>query len=226
MPPPPELPPAYQLVALDRDTDAFERARARAPGGLDDGTVYWTDRPDRLLLAFALEPEEGRSTADALEAVYALALAAGEALGHPGVAFAWPGGLVLDGAGLGRVRAAAAPTCDPEAAPPWLVVGLDLAVGAGPTGDGPAPAPALTTAELAARVARRFLAWDRRRREEGFAPVRAAWNARCLGLGAPATVRVQGSRRSGRVGGLDADGALLLGDAALPLEAVLADGLG
>ena len=46
----PQLPPAFHLVALDRELQAFGRAVASAPRGIDDGTVYWTERADRLEL--------------------------------------------------------------------------------------------------------------------------------------------------------------------------------
>lgn len=223
----PLLPPAFQLVVLDRETDPFGRACCQAPRGLDDGTVYWCGRADRLGLAFALEPEVPRAAA--LGAVHVLTVAAGEALGLPAVAFAWPAGLVVDGAGVGRVRAAVGPTCAAAGAvPPWLVLGLDLRPPqAGEEPPVPADGPAGPAALMAQRVARSFLAWNRRWREEGFAPVRAAWNARCLGLGEPATVRVRGGGfRSGEVGGLDEAGGLRVGDAVVPLETALLEGLG
>lgn len=213
----PVLPPAFQLVALDREADAFERARRAAPRGLDDGTVYWTDRADRLSLAVAIEPEAPRAAA--LRTVHVLGVAAGDALGALGpaemsLAHAWPGGLVMDGVPVGRVRAAAGPMADAGAVPPWLVLGLEVATGV---------AGRIAPARLAEDAARRFLAWTRRCREEGFGPVRDAWNARCLGRGAEATFAVAGGCRSGVVDGLDDDGGLRVGGTTLPLEAALAE---
>ena len=75
----PLLPPAFQLVVVDAAVDAFERARRMAPRGLDDGTVYWTDRGDRLRLAVALEPEA--PLPETLLAAYVLMVATGDALG-------------------------------------------------------------------------------------------------------------------------------------------------
>ena len=74
----PILPPAYDLVTLDAELDAFERAVRLAPRGLDDGTVYWVDRPDRLDMAMVLEPEAPVPTT--LEALYVMTVAAGDAL--------------------------------------------------------------------------------------------------------------------------------------------------
>ena len=131
------LPPAFHLVALDREVAAFERAVRAAPRGIDDGTVYWTERTDRLELAIVLEPETPARRA--LEAVYVLTVAAGEALGGllpPGV-----GGLRLAGRPHprrreGRHRAGAlAPVAGPRRRPPWLVLGLALRSAAPRPGD-------------------------------------------------------------------------------------------
>lgn len=232
----PLLPPAFQLVALDREVDAFARAVRLAPRGLDDGTVYWTDRPDRLALAVALEPEAPRAAT--LEAVYVLTVAVGDALGallppQMPLAFAWPGGIVLDGAELGRVRAAVAPTVDAGETPPWLVLGLDLAVGdrAGEPGTRPGltslsesgAGEEATAARLAEGVGRHFLAWTHRWLEDGPGPVRAAWDARCFRKGEAATLGVGGCWFTGEVGGLDSGGRFKIGGSALPLEAALAE---
>src|SRR3954449_13588799 len=95
-----------------------------------------------------------------------------------------------------------------SAIPPWLVLGLSLE----------AAATGIASAHLAERVADRLLAWSRRRREEGFAPVRAAWNARCYRRGEPAPLGLAcGRRHTGTVGGLDEGGAFLIDGATLPL---------
>jgi BirA family biotin operon repressor/biotin-[acetyl-CoA-carboxylase] ligase len=231
----PHLPPAFRLVVVDREIDAFERTRRLAPQGLEDGTVYWTDRADRLRLAVALEPEAPRATT--LELVYVLTVATGDALGAllpPGLplAFAWPGGLVLDGARLGRVKAALAAVADGREVPRWLVLGLDIAVGPYPGEPGEVPdrttladagASGITVVMLAESVSRHFLAWTYRWQEEGLLPVRAAWNARCLDRGSEARLMVAGRPREGRVTGLDMFGSFRIGRAALPLEAALGE---
>jgi biotin-(acetyl-CoA carboxylase) ligase len=112
--------------------------------------------------------------------------------------------------------------------PPWLVLGLEVALeaathrSADPAGRGLATRD-VTAARLAEDAARHFLAWTCRCRDEGFGPVRDAWNARCYRRGAEATFEVAGERRSGVVGGLDEDGSLRVGGAALPLEAAMAE---
>lgn len=231
----PLLPPAFQLVAVDREVDAFDRACRTAPRGLDDGTVYWTDRDDRLRLAVAFEPEVRR--AEALETVYVLGVAAADALaalvpaGLP-LALAWPGGLVLDGAKVGRVCAALAPSAEPEGTPAWLVLGLGIELGPAVREPGETPdlttladsgADGLTSAGLAESVTRHFLSWLHRWAEDGLEPVRTAWNRRCFRLGEKVTLELAGAPRDGRIGGLDAEGRFRIGTEALPLGAALAE---
>jgi BirA family transcriptional regulator, biotin operon repressor / biotin---[acetyl-CoA-carboxylase] ligase len=218
----PSLPPAFHLVVLDREVGAFERAVRAAPRGVDDGTVYWADRPDRLDLAVVLEPEA--PAARTLEAVYVLTVAAGDALGAllpPAlpVAFAWPGDLILDGAKVGQVRAALAPVAGDEAIPPWLVLGLTMSVG--PLGDDPGRLPdrtslheegagGVTAVQLVESVTRHLLHWTARWLEEGLGPVRAAWNPRCFRLGESSEFALADRRVAGEVRGLDAGGAFLV----------------
>lgn len=229
----PLLPPAFHLVALDRELQAFRRAVEAAPRGADDGTVYWTDRGDRLEVAFVLEPE---GPADAtLPALYVLAVAAGDALGAllppilP-VAFAWPCDLLLDGARIGRLRCAMAPASGTDATPPWLVLGLSLEVASLGHDPGLQPdrtslvdvgADGITTVRLVESVTRHFLAWVSRWQEEGTAPVIRAWNNRCFRRGEEAELVLGGERVSGRVGGLDPAGAFVVGDRRVALGPLL-----
>jgi biotin-(acetyl-CoA carboxylase) ligase len=218
----PVLPPAYNLVALEREIDAFERAVRAAPRGVDDGTVYWTDRGDRLRLAVVLEPEA--PAAATLEAVHVLTVATGDALGAllppiKPVAFAWPGHVLLDGANLGRVRAALAPTVGSEAVPPWLVLGLELAVaslGADPgrfvdrTSLCDEGAGEVTVTALMESVARHFLHWTGRWLDDGFGPVRTAWNRRCFRRGEEGEIVLGDHRLAGPIEGLAEDGAFVI----------------
>jgi len=57
-------------------------------------------------------------------------------------------------------------------------------------------------------LARHFLVWCKRWRDDGFAPIRAAWLDRAIGIGDAITVRLDRERLEGRFVGLDADGAL------------------
>lgn len=229
----PLLPPAFQLVVVDEGVDAFERARRMVPRGLDDGTVYWTDRRDRLLLAVALEPEA--PLPQTLLATYVLTVAVGDALGAllpPAlpVAFAWPGGIVLDGARLGQLRVAVAAIAEPDSVPPWLLLGLDLAVGPVPHEPGATPdvttladagAGEISVVQLAESVTRYLLHWTHRWQETGFADVRTAWNERCFRRGETATLALAAGQFMGSIAGLDGEGRFRIGEAALSLDAAL-----
>lgn len=221
--PPPSLPPAFHLVALDPEVEAFPRAVRAAPRGVDDGTLYWTERGDRLDLAIVLEPEA--PAARTLEAVYVLTVATGDALGAAlppvvPVAFGWPGDLILARARVGRVQAALAPVADTDGVPPWLVVGLRIDVA--PLGENPGLVPDRTSlhgegagdvgvVQLVESISRHFLLWTNRWQEDGLAPIRAAWNARCYRRHETATLSLTDGPVEGRIDGLDAQGAFVVG---------------
>ena len=228
--PQPSLPPAYHLIVLDPKVVAFERAVRAAPRGIEDGTVYWTARPDRLDMALVLEPET--TTLPALDAVYLLTIAAFEALAPlvpPAVpmACAWPGDLLLADARAGGIRVALAPTADPAAAPPWLVLGLRLQLADAPgelddcTSLASQGAPEVTTTALLNAVTSHFLHWTRSRRTEGPASVYAAWNRRCFRRGQPGVLALNGQPVTGTIGGLDAEGRFTIGQVRLPLTEAL-----
>ena len=233
---PPQLPPAYQLVVLEPELAAFERAVQAAPRGVDDGTVYWTERGDRLEIAILLEPVA--PAAPALLAVHVLSVATGAALAPllppaKALAFAWPSHLLLDGAGIGQVRARLAPAAAGEV-PPWLVLGLTLAVG--PPGDGPgrlqgrtslaeAGATGIVVPALIEAIGRQLLRWTGRWRDDGPGPICAAWNRRCHRRGALGAVVVGERRIEGLVEGLDAEGAFVIAATRLLLTGEL-EGIG
>jgi BirA family biotin operon repressor/biotin-[acetyl-CoA-carboxylase] ligase len=215
--PMPSLPPAFHLIALDREVAAFQRAVRAAPRGIDDGTVYWTDRTDRLELAIVLEPET--PVRRALEAVYVLTVAAGEALTRlmppqVSVAFAWPGDLIVDGAKVGTIQVALAPVAGLTATPPWLVLGLALRLPQPGEAEG---ARALTVVQLVESIASHLLRWFGRWRAGGLDPVRSAWNNRCFRRGEVGRLELGGRRLEGRVDGLAADGDLVVGGSRLQL---------
>ena len=195
-----------------------------APRGAEDGTIYWTDRADRLELAVVLEPE---APADrTLEAVYVLTVAVGDALAGlvpPAlpVAYAWPGDLLLDGARVGGVRVALAPVAGAGAVPPWLVRGLTISVG--PLADDPGRLPELTSLHgegagdvtvvaMVEAVTRHLLRWTNHWLEDGFVPVQSAWNRRCFRRGEVGQLTLGDRQLEGPVAGLDAAGALVVGE--------------
>ncbi|MGD9508539.1 MAG: biotin/lipoate--protein ligase family protein [Geminicoccaceae bacterium] len=229
----PSLPPAFQLVGLDRETAAFERAVRAAPRGVEDGTVYRSERDDLLDMALVLEPEA--PAADVLDAVYVLAIAGCEALARtvpPGISVtcAWPGELLLAGARAGGVRAAVAPTAGQTMPPPWLVLGLCLQLA--PLGDLPDRLPDRTSlaeqgagdvaaAALLEALSRAFLHWAGRWREEGPAAVYAGWNRLCYRRGEPGMLTLHNEPFAGPIEGLDAKGRFVIGRHRLPLTDAL-----
>lgn len=225
----PLLPPAFTLITLDRERPALAHALAAAARGAADGTVYWTERADRLEAAFVLEPE---SAVDAtLPAHLVLMTALGDALaallppGRP-VGLHWPGRVSLDGATLGHVTWRLPPS-GPGAVPPWLVQGVVIRL-AGEPGLEPGDAPGRTSlddegagdigaADLLEALARYFLAWMHRWQEEGFAPVAQAWNARCPERGGEIAVARGDGEICGRLLGVDVAGRLRVGTARIGL---------
>lgn len=167
----PVLPPALSLITLDPESGAFARAVRAAPRGTAEGTVYWTDRDDRLEIAFILEPEtdHGRT----IEAAHTMTVAVGDALaerlpaGAP-LSFAWPTNVLLGRTRLGRTRVAEAPSIA-SLPPPWLVLGVEIRTSL---------LPGVAATDLAQAIAEHFLVELRRLREQGFAPIRERWNAR------------------------------------------------
>lgn len=229
----PSLPPAFHLIGLDPEVPAFARAVRAAPRGIDDGTVYWTDRTDRLEIAVVLEPET--PSARTLEAVFLLTVATGEALANllppvVPIAYAWPGDILLDGARAGRVRAALAPVADAATIPPWLVLGLTIDLAPRPGGPGRVPdrtslhaqgAGEVTVAELIEGIMRHLLRWTGRWLESGLDPARSAWNLRCFRRGRQGELVWAHGRIEGIVTGLDAGGAFVVGERRLELRDAL-----
>lgn len=116
----------------------------------------------------------------------------------------WPNDLLVDGAKVSGILL--------EKAGDALVVGIGVNVGFAPPGvDRPVGAVGGSVDVLFAALQERFADWRARWAVEGFAPVRSAWLAAALGLGAMIEARLGTETLVGRFAGLDAGGALLLG---------------
>jgi biotin-(acetyl-CoA carboxylase) ligase len=106
------------------------RALALAPAR-GAGTLAWVRSAARAEAAVVLEPE--LPLAAARLAFLAAANALADALAADGppeipVEFAWPGRLLVNGAGCGQVRLAAPPGTAEDAVPDWLVVGMEARI--------------------------------------------------------------------------------------------------
>jgi biotin-(acetyl-CoA carboxylase) ligase len=122
------LPSVFTPIALPEGSDALAQAVARAPL-YGAGTLVWVDAGPRAEAAVVLEPE--MPLAAARLALLAAANALGDALGVLGpaelpVQFAWPAGLLVNGAACGGLRLAAPPGLAPGETPPWLAVGFSV----------------------------------------------------------------------------------------------------
>lgn len=217
----PIFPPLLRGVAVTGAADPFERARALAALGCDGGTIVHDVRAERLRAALVLAPEVPLE--DAMAMLPACAIGFQNALGAlapPEVAvhLAWDGGIRVNGARCGRLRAAASDRA-PDRVPDWLAVGLEVPVlhsaadpGAGPDATvlGDEGCAEVQPLHLLESWARHTLVWINRWSGEGNAPLHAAWIGLVQGIGGPVS---QGGR-SGVFVGVDERFGMLIRDAA------------
>ncbi len=217
----PSFPPL--LRGEEAAGDPFAHATARARAGADPGLLAWARRADALHAAILLAPEDplGRAIGVYLAAPVALGDALG-ALSPPEVAvhYTWPGGILVNGARCGRVRAAAA-TADPEAVPDWLVLGVEMPFLPPPDAEGgETPDRTCLHAEGCGEIlpidlleswSRHMLLWINTFVADGLAPLHAAWRARAWKPGEPLHDPLPDPLPDGTTMlGLDENGGLLL----------------
>lgn len=161
-----------------------------AAGGAT-GALVLAEQAEQLTLAVVLAPD--RPLPQALVAMPLAMLALADALAALGpprkpIGFAWPDGLLLDGARMGEARLrldeASAGTL-----PDWLVVALALQYRLPAAAGEPGTCPertalleegfgTLSPVDLADAFARHLLFWVSRLEDEGVAPVAAEFGAR------------------------------------------------
>lgn len=218
---------ACRLVALDSvDSTNLEAQRiARTAGPEADPTVIWALRqtagrgrrgrswasePGNLLSSILVRPDVAVARAAELGFVAALAVTeAAEVMGARGLGLKWPNDVLLRRRKLAGILLEGADSG-------WLAVGMGVNVAHHPTGtEFPATSLAAegvtaTVEALLTALVERFTIWRQRWAVEGFEPVRQAWLARAVGLGAPIVARLETESHSGVFRGLDGQGALLL----------------
>jgi BirA family transcriptional regulator, biotin operon repressor / biotin---[acetyl-CoA-carboxylase] ligase len=229
----PRPPEAYRLLSYDRLASTNDEAKRLARCGAEDGTAVWAREqnagrgrrgrllvglPGNLFVSFILRPDCPPAQASQLGFVAALALADAVAANAPDGAelnCKWPNDILLNGRKFAGIllesEARGSDTLD------WLVLGLGVNVAAHP-GSADYPTTSLrdegcAVADAGAMLeafAPSFSVWRERWRDEGFAPIRAAWLQRATGLGSPIAVRLDRERIEGLFVGLEADGALAL----------------
>ena len=232
---PPAFPPLMQGHSVDAGIDPFEKACAMAALGCDAGTIVHAVGANRLAAALVMAPEVPLEQAMAMLPTCAIGFQnALGALAPPEVAvhLDWAGGLRVNGATCGRLRAMAGHT-DPESLPGWLVIGFELPLmltGSAPDAPGAQPDQTALFEEGCADVeatqlleswARHTLVWITRWETEGSRPVHAEWRGLAHGIGE--TVHVAG--QTGTFVGVDENFGMLLRvdeeTTLIPLSAVL-----
>ncbi|MEM0947730.1 MAG: biotin/lipoate--protein ligase family protein [Pseudomonadota bacterium] len=232
----PQLPPLFFSEAAEHP---FAHAIARARAGTEPGLVTYQPQPRSLNAALVLAPEVP------LEDAMAMLLAAGNGFGdafgalapsETACQFEWPGGIRINGARCGKLRAAAS-TYDPAAEPDWLVIGLDvpLSYETGPDAE-PGSRPDettlwaegcgdITTIQLLESWTRHTLVWIHEWLDAGMSRIHRDWVGRAWQVSAPIAVTVGDETASGVFTGLDERGGLILKDGTrtrhFPLSATL-----
>lgn len=212
--------------------DPFDTAQQRAVLGCDAGLVCYHLGESTMAAAIVFAPEVPLTRAMAMLPLCGVGFQnALGALAPPEVAvhLDWAGGIRINGASCGALRAAAS-TPDPATVPDWLVIGLTLPLW--PESDTPGDTPDQTAlyAEGCADVdpsalieawARHTLNWITRWSDEGPQPLHTEWRGLAHGIGEETTQ----DGHSGTFLGVDEDFGMLLRDASdtrlIPLTSLL-----
>ena len=216
----PSFPPLFSGLEITGQTDPFDKACAEAARGCDAGLVVYNLGANDLRAALVFAPDVVLAEAMAMLPLCGVGFQnALEALAPPEVAvhLEWDGGLSINGATCGRLRAASE-AHDPKAQPDWLVVGLELPLW--PDSDDPGTTPDQTTlyAEGCADVKADALleAWVKHTLvgintwlETGVAPLHDTWRGLAHGIGED----IQQGDLKGTFLGVDEQFGMLLRDA-------------
>lgn len=210
------------------NAEVLRRAEAGAPDGLwvmaDRQTAGrgrrnrpWVSATGNLFCTRLVRPARDEPPAAQLSLVAGLAVHSAVSTFVPAVALKWPNDLVVTGPGGLRKLSGILLEAQGRAGALAIAVGIGINVAHHPD-DVERPATSLaalaetvpTPFRLLEALVPAFEHWRQLWRAEGFAPIRTAWLDRCIGLGAPVTVRLSGSERHGTFDGLESDGALRL----------------
>lgn len=235
----PRLPSFYHLVTLDSVDSTNEEARRRLIAGgqdaLPEGTLVWAAEQTagrgrrgrswssprgNLYMSLALLPGCAPGVAAQVGFVAAVALAdtlSGILSGDGRVRLKWPNDVLVDGAKVSGILLEAVSETAGAGQAGTLILGVGVNLQSRPDG-GLYPTISLAEAgaaigepaDLLERFAVRLLDWYGIWRREGFAPLRAAWLGRAVGLGQDIEVRLDRETLSGRFDALDETGCLTL----------------
>ena len=232
----PRLPASYRLVPHDTIGSTNDEAKRLARGGAEEGTLVWAleqtagrgrrgrgwaSPPGNLYASLILRP---RCPVDqAAQLGFIAALAIGDTLSsicgrREGLSYKWPNDVLLRGRKLAGILLET--ELGEGEAPKFVVVGVGINLVSSPR-DTEFPATSMAEEDLGIvspsgaieGFASHFQAWEGCWRQEGFAPIRAAWRARAIALGEPIRVRLEPATLHGRFIDIDQQGALLLENA-------------
>lgn len=212
------FPPLFRGEAARPGVDPFAQAISAAALGCEPGLIIYNEGGETMIAALVLAPDAPLD--QAITVAFAVALGFADALGalappEVGVHFDWPGGIRVNGAKCGRVRAAAS-TEDPAATPDWLVVGFELSLTL-PGGAEPGADPDKTALfeegcsevdpyQLLESWSKHTLVWINAWLDDGLKKIHADWRSRAFAIGETITVEGQ----TGVFLGLDEACGLLL----------------
>lgn len=232
----PVLPEGYRLLRYDSIGSTNDEAKALAHAGAAQGTMVWAGEqtagrgrrgrlwlspPGNLYLSLIMRPAVAPARAAQLGFVAALALAEGVgALCGPAldIRCKWPNDILVAGCKLAGILLESEIADNDRI--DFVVIGAGANLASRPdaveykaTSLTEQGFPGIGPEHLLRAYVGRFDFWVRIWREDGFAPIRAAWLTRAAGLGAEIRVRLERTTLFGRFLDLDDDGALLLGTA-------------
>ena len=234
--PDPVLPPLLTPVAVSAAVDPFEKAVSLASLGCDAGTVVHGVFVDRLRASIIFGPEHVLEDAMAMWCACGVGFSnALGALAPPEVAvhLEWSGGIRVNGASCGKIRASAS-TRDPSLEPDWLVIGIEIPFVLVAESPGITPDQTALYLEGCGDVdptmlleswARHTLSWVNRWMEDGNAPLHSEWRSMAHDMGETIVLNYGGEEISGIFVGIDERFGMLVrttGDTRLlPLSGLL-----
>jgi BirA family biotin operon repressor/biotin-[acetyl-CoA-carboxylase] ligase len=229
----PELPPPFRVAAYETIGSTNDEAKRLARDGAAEGLIVWAkgqdagrgrrgrvwvSPPGNLYFSLVLRPHCRAAEAAQLGFVAALGMAAvlGELAPTIAIRCKWPNDLLANGKKIAGILLETEMVAGDL--PEFVVIGVGVNLVSSPN-DASYPATSLVEEGIAslapqpalARFAEHFAEWLAIWREDGFAPIRAAWLLQAVGLGEPIQVRLERDTIEGQFLDLDDDGALMLG---------------
>jgi BirA family transcriptional regulator, biotin operon repressor / biotin---[acetyl-CoA-carboxylase] ligase len=228
-----QLPEGYRLIRYETVGSTNEEAKLLARDGAAVGTLVWAfeqtagrgrrghawvSPQGNLYVSLILRP--GCAAGRAAQLGFVAALAVGCTLGVvssglAGLSYKWPNDVLVNGCKIAGILLES--ELGEGEIPAFVILGVGINLASSPRGtEFPATSIAeqglrsLSPADALEEFARNFHAWERRWREDGFAPVRKAWLARAMSLGQPIRVQLETTTLYGRFLDIDQQGALLL----------------